>query len=407
MHIFEPGRVWMIAMLASGGAFACSAGSAPGSSIAARASGGSPATASGGASANTGSAGSPTSSEGGGVSILTDSGANGGATAPTDTDAACSAVARDSTPIAVDLFMMIDRSVSMKCGAADTGCDNPGKNVVAPTRWKAVTDSLTAFMSAPSSTGIGAGVGFFSLPDPNFCNVAAYATPAAAIAPLPASAAAITSAIAMTTPAATTPTEPALQGAINYAKSYTLATPGRTAAVVFVTDGLPNGCNSTVAGAAAIAQAAFTGTPPIKTYVVGLGATAGLDTIALAGSGGALHYFSATGDVTAMLSAALKQITTQAIGCDYAIPTTGNALDYEAVNVQVTVGATGTPAFVGKVDSVAQCSALGGWYYDVNPPGVPTKLTLCPQSCGPLAATVSSKLQVLFGCASMPPQPPK
>jgi hypothetical protein len=399
MQVFNPGGVWMIAVLACGGAFACSAGSAAGSSIGPRASAG--ATATGGGTA---SAGSSSTSEGGGPSILTDSGANGGSTGPTDTDAACSAVARDSTPIAVDLFMMIDRSVSMKCGAADTGCDNPGKNVVAPTRWKAVTDALTAFMSAPSSTGIGAGVGFFSLPDPDFCNVAAYATPAAAIAPLPASAAAITGAIAMTTPAATTPTEPALQGAINYAKSYTLATPGRTAAVVFVTDGLPNGCNSTVAGAAAIAQAAFTGVPPIKTYVVGLGATAGLDTIALAGSGGALHYFSATGDVTAMLNAALKQITTQAISCDYAIPTVGSALDYGAVNVQVTVGATGIQSFVGKVDSAAQCSALGGWYYDVNPPGVPTKLTLCPQSCGPLAATVSSKLQVLFGCASQPPR---
>jgi len=190
----------------------------------------------------------------------------------------------------------------------------------------------------------------------------------------------------------------------NYAKSYTLATPGRTAAVVFVTDGLPNGCNSTVAGAATIAQTAFTGTPPIKTYVVGLGATAGLDTIALAGSGGTQHYFSATGDVTAALTAALKQITTQAIGCDYAIPTSGNALDYGAVNVQVTVGAVGTPTFVGKVDNAAQCSTLGGWYYDVNPPGLPTKLTLCPQSCGPLTVTESSKVEVLFGCASQPPK---
>jgi hypothetical protein len=398
MSTFDPNRALLVCVFAASAA-GCSAGSPVGSSIGPRDSAGAGAS-SGGAS----SAGSGPLSEGGSSFILTDAGPNGGSTAPTDSDAACTSVARDSTPIAVDLFMMIDHSVSMKCGAADTGCDNPGKNVVPPTRWKAVTDSLTAFMSAPSSAGIGAGVGFFSLPDPDFCNVAAYATPAAPIAPLPASATAITSAIAATTPAGTTPTEPALQGAINYAKSYTMATPGRTAAVVFVTDGLPNGCNSTVAGAAAIAQAAFTGTPPIKTYVVGLGATAGLDAIALAGSGGAQHYFSATGDVTAMLSAALKQITTQAIGCDYAIPNAGSALDYGAVNVQVTVGATGMPAFVGKVDSAAACSALGGWYYDVNPPGTPTKLTLCPQSCGPLTITESSKLQVLFGCASQPPK---
>ena len=390
-----------ISLALAAGAFACSTGPAQGSAVNLRGSSGNAAS---GSSGSAEVAGSPATSSGGAAFILTDSGANGGSMAPTDTDAACSAVARDSTPIAVDLFMMIDHSVSMKCGAADTACDNPGKTVKPPTRWKAVTDSLTAFMSAPTSSGIGAGVGFFSLPDPDFCNVAAYATPAAAIAALPASATAINNAIAMTTPAGTTPTEPALQGAINYAKSYTLATPGRTAAVVFVTDGLPNGCNSTVAGAATIAQAGLMGTPSIKTYVVGLGATAGLDAIALAGSGGMQHYFSATGDVTAALTSALKQITTAAISCDYAIPESGSALDYGAVNVQVTVGATGMPAFVGKVDSAAQCSALGGWYYDVNPPGVPSKLTLCPQSCGPLTVTTSSKLQVLFGCASQPPK---
>jgi hypothetical protein len=331
-------------------------------------------------------------------------GAVAGKSAPTDSDAACSAEARDSTPIKTDLFMMIDRSVSMKCGAADTACDNPGKTVVPPTRWTAVTDALNGFLNAPTSTGFGVGVGFFELPGADYCNVAAYAKPVSPIADLPASVAAISGAIAMTSPSGTTPTEPALQGAIDYAKSYTLATPGHTAAVVFVTDGLPHGCNSTIPGAATIAQNGLTGTPPIKTYVVGLGATAGLDAIALAGSAGMQHYFPAMGDVTAQLTAALKQITKQKIGCDYTIPTAGKNLDYDAVNVQVTVGPTGTPSFVGKVDSAANCSALGGWYYNANPPAVPSKLTLCPQSCDPLTMTDGSKLQVLIGCASLPPK---
>ncbi len=157
-----------------------------------------------------------------------------------------------------------------------------------------------------------------------------------------------------------------------------------------------------MAGATAIAQAAFVGAPSIKTYVIGLGFTMNLDMIALAGSGGTQHYFPATGDVTAALSAALKTISMQTISCDYAIPTMGQPLDYGAVNVETRVGSTGTPQIVGKVDSAARCGTAGGWYYDANPPLKPTKITLCPESCGPLTMTDGSTLKVLIGCASIP-----
>jgi hypothetical protein len=281
-------------------------------------------------------------------------------------------------------------------------CDNSPANTAPPTRWTATTDAINAFIRAPTSTGVGVGIGFFSLPGADFCNVAAYATPAVPIAALPGSSMAISDAIATRKPGATTPTEPALQGSIDYAKAYTMATPGHTAAVVFVTDGLPNGCNSTVNGAATIAQNAFMGTPSIKTYVIGLGFVMNLDVIALAGSGGHQHYFPATGDVTTALTAALKEISKPTISCDYAIPTMGQALDYGAVNVETRVGPTGMPTIVGKVDDASKCGAAGGWYYDANPPAKPTKITLCPASCGPLTMTDGSGLKVLIGCASIP-----
>jgi hypothetical protein len=272
-----------------------------------------------------------------------------------------------------------------------------------------VGDSISAFLNAPTSAGIGAGVGFFALDGKDadggslFCSVDAYATPAAPIAPLPNSATSILNAIKNNHPGNTTPTVPALQGAINYATTYTKATPGHQAAVVFVTDGLPNGCGSTVPAAATVAQTAFMGSPSIKTYVVGLGFTQNLDTIALAGSGGQQHYFPAQGDVTGALSAALKQISQQVIKCDYSIPTMGQALDYGRVNVQTKVGATGTPGLVGNVSDATKCSAAGGWYYDVNPTGgTPSKITLCPQTCDPLSMTDGSSLKVLIGCATVP-----
>jgi len=310
---------------------------------------------------------------------------------------ACAAQASDTAAIPSDIFIMLDKSGSMNCPAADDACENPRMPFMPPTRWNAVTDAINTFVNAPGSAGIGVGLGFFSLG--TSCNAAMYAMPNVAIAPLPGNANAITNAIAMNMPGGNTPTVPALQGAIQYANTYTRNTPGRTAAVVFVTDGLPNGCNSTINAATMAATAAFNAMPQIKTYVIGLGATASLDEIALAGSGGVTHYFPATGNVAANLAAALKTIS-GSVSCDYVIPTT--AVDPNKVNVEVTVGG-GMTQLVGKVANAAACGAQGGWFYDVNPPGVPTKITLCPQSCTPLQMTPNSRVVVQYGCPSRGP----
>jgi len=202
----------------------------------------------------------------------------------------------------------------------------------------------------------------------------------------------------MNGPGGGTPTVPALSGAIEVAKAYTMNTPGRTAAVLLVTDGIPNGCNSTIAGAAMVAQQAFGGMPQIKTYVVGLGDTAALDQIALAGSGNMVHYFPATGDVTTQLTAALKAITNM-VTCNYAVPTT-SSIDPNLVNVQIQV-AGGMTIIVGRVQDMASCTATGGWYYDN--PAKPTQISLCPGSCDPLKMAGGSTVQILYGCPWVPP----
>jgi hypothetical protein len=363
---------------------------------------------------------SATASGGGGQAgtnglITVATGGNGGdssgsdGSVPLTADAACAAESRDSQVIVVDLFVMIDRSVSMGCSAAETACTDPRDymTITPPTRWTAVGDSVAAFLNAPTSVGIGAGVGFFALDGAGqLCDVAAYATPAVPIAALPGSATTIIDAIKKAHPGNTTPTGPALQGAINYATSYAMSTPGHSAAVAFVTDGLPAGCpnnNNTIPAAATIAQTAFMGSPSIKTYVLGMGFVDNLDAIALAGSGGLQHYFPVQGDVTAALTTALKQISQQVIKCDYTIPTMGQALDYGAVNVQTKVGMAGTPGLVGNVSDGSKCSAAGGWYYDLDPTaGKPSKITLCPQSCDPLSMADGSSLKVLIGCATVP-----
>jgi hypothetical protein len=342
----------------------------------------------------------------GSIVVPTGAGGAGGSTgAPDNPDAACVGIAKTSEALNSDIFIMLDKSGSMHCPAADDTCTSPS-GPMPPTRWTAVTDAINGFVAAPESAGVGVGIGFFPAGSGgnSQCNVAAYAAPTVAIAPLPDNAMAISNAVAMNAPNGGTPTRPALEGAIEYARAYTRATPDRTAAVVFVTDGVPNGCSSTVDNSAAAASAGFTGTPSIKTYVVGLGATASLNQIALAGSGGTTQYFPATGDVKGELMKVLKQIT--AVTCDYAIPTPGpQGIDFTKVNVDVRAGSTGPLTRIFKVDDASQCGAAGGWFYDKNPPLTPTRISLCPQSCGPLQMTEGSGVQVLFGCPIDVPVP--
>jgi hypothetical protein len=320
------------------------------------------------------------------------------ADAPPFESGACGAQTADVQAIPNDIFVMLDKSSSMLCPAADSTCETPPQSLVHPTRWDAFAQAVNTFVSAPASAGVGVGLGYFSLDTASACNVPAYATPTVPIAVLPANATNISNAVAAILPQGNTPTVPALEGALQYATIYGMSTPGRDASVVLVTDSYPNGCGSTIAAAAMAAQQAFAGTPRIRTYVVGLGNTPLLDSIALAGSGNATHYFQVQGDVAAQLLAALTTIS-GAFTCAYSLPSVAST-DPTRVNVEISLGAA-MPQRIGNVGSSAMCGSTGGWYYDN--PIQPTRLTLCPQSCEPLKTNPNSQVQVLFGCPTIGP----
>ncbi|HEY3594129.1 MAG TPA: VWA domain-containing protein, partial [Polyangiaceae bacterium] len=234
------------------------------------------------------------------------------------------------------------------------------------------------------------------------CNRANYQIPAVPFALLPAAANAFGIALAQTMPNGNTPTTPALQGAIDFARSQIMANPSRDVAVVLTSDGVPNGCNSTVATAAAAAMAGVAGTPSIKTYVIGVGPSlANLNQIAAAGGTGQAFLIDTNNTAAAVatqFTAALGKIAAP-ITCNYTIPmVAGKPLDFSAVNIQTRVGANGDPQLVGKVTDAAGCGTGDGWYYDNN--AMPTKITLCPTTCTPLMNTMGSHLQILIGCAT-------
>ena len=76
------------------------------------------------------------------------------------------------------------------------------------------------------------------------------------------------------------------------------------------------------------------------------------------------------------------------VPCEFVVPNPGERyeVDYTAVEVETTDG-----AMLGRVDNAGACTAEGGWYFDNN--ADPTRLLLCPASCGSSAPGIAVELE--------------
>jgi hypothetical protein len=257
--------------------------------------------------------------------------------------------------------------------------------------WASVTQAFTQFLNAPESAGIGVGLQFFGLS----CDVATYAAPKVAIAPLPGNAQAIQAAFPIL-PFESTPTDPALRGAINHARTWQASHADHKVVVLLVTDGEPTECNSTIPSVTQVAAEGFGGSPSIPTYVLGLGLSLGnLQSIAMAG--GTNQAFIVDPNSGAALTAAMNQIRGSALPCDYALPK--NTTDPKKVNVDFTP-ANGTTTRLVYVSDAAGCDPVkGGWYYDN--PQTPTRIIVCSQTCDTFKKDPNGRVDVVLGCGTV------
>jgi hypothetical protein len=371
----------------------------------------------------------------------------GGASGSLDRDAACLADTRVGEQVPIDLYFMVDETGSMKCHTGPGEGQNCPEDYSGngPTRWEAVTKALQAFVEAPANAGVGVGIGFFpkvlsqpdsmlnpvclnicrdcdclmkcgcsvcrfgtcqdlfAQPDTASCDPNDYLTPAVEIAPLPGVAHAIVDAIGKQSPRGGTPTAASLHAAIEHAKSWAAAHPDRRVAVVYATDGEPEGCEDAqdIGPAVREAQAAYTGSPSLSTYVLGVGPSLdNLNQVAEAGGTMRAYLVDAGKDVAQQFTDALNDIRTRALSCDYAIPKTSSPLDYGYVNVQIAVGTGGAPTLISPVADQNACGSAGGWYYDN--PSTPSLISLCKATCDPILAAPGSRLEVLIGCQTIP-----
>lgn len=372
--------------------------SAAGGSSNAASSGGS----SNGAGASGGSGGSGNGSSSGGSGNVSASGGSGAY--PTDacdgvpfgeagagTDG-CTGVSSEAEPVALDLFIMMDRSISM---------NNPvdGTDM---TRWEALQAAVEAFTQSSASNDIRVGIGFFGITGGNDdeldCNASNYATPTVPIGALADVGPDLVAAMAKVHPGGLTPAAPALAGAYEYAASVAGGDTGRATAVLLVTDGYPTQCQPTsVAEIAAMAKEAHLNAPYLRTYVIGLSGDVNLDAIAVAGGTHAAFKVD-EGDVTSSFEDALGNVTNTKIACEYALPPPPDGtqkLDLTRVQVTYTTASDDATEEIPAIGGIESCTRAsnGGWYYD-NPDD-PTSILVCPCTCTRFEA---GRVDVSVGC---------
>jgi hypothetical protein len=254
--------------------------------------------------------------------------------------------------------------------------------------WISATQAFTQFLNAPESAGLGVGLQFFG----TSCDVATYATPKVPIAVLPGNAQPITAAFPIL-PFESTPTDPALRGAIQYARTWQTGHADHKVVVLLVTDGEPTECLSTIPGVTQVAAEGFAGTPSIPTYVLGLGLSlTNLHSIAMAG--GTNQAFIVDPNSGTALAQAMNQIRGSALPCDYALPK--NTTDTKKVNVDFTPQGGMTTRLV-HVGSASNCDPVkGGWYYDNAQ--MPSRIIVCSQTCDMFKKDAKGRVDIVLGC---------
>ncbi|HNS98364.1 MAG TPA: dickkopf-related protein [Polyangiaceae bacterium] len=378
----------------------------------------------------------------------------------------CLKTSAAAEPFPLDMYVMMDQSGSMSMPV----------NLMQPlgeTQWGAVKKAFVGFLNDPATpTGMSMGIQYFPLPiapweplecssetdcasgsicvkldngkhcvakctsDANCpavsecmsfddgnggtlkfcsndsCDVSAYATPEVPIAPIPSVNAEILASLNAHSPLTMTPSAPALEGAIQYARSWATQHPGHTTIVIFATDGQPTACSKAafpINEVKSIAAAGVNGSPSIRTFVIGvLSAGAGplgnsLHEVAKAGGTNQALIVQVNQDMTAQFKAALEAIRGAFMQCEFQVPNPGIPMDYDEVNVVYTAP-NGEKFPVYYVGSLADCDPnMGGWFYDTDPKiAEPTKILLCPQSCQFMQAH-SGSIDIEIGCKTITP----
>lgn len=353
----------------------------------------------------------------------------GGSGPPLTPDGACALGSTSAVPAPLDMYVVFDRSGSMNLPKSmPTGSTTPGGgdcNVGDPTfsRWCHSINALDGFFRSKAAAGTGVALQFFpaggcmasSSPylyaccsSGSCCKGAAEALPAVPLAELPDARPALVAAMNAEVPwADRTPIEAALRGIISYTTSARRA--DRPMIGVLITDGGPEGCQSSAARLAELV-AEHRERTGVQLYVIGTtgAAYSWLEPIAKAGgapqhssycAGGVkpCHFYNVGSAEPDVFIDVLQQIRRSAIACSFEMPQNASGLiDPNEVQLSFTPKGGTKPLRIPRVQSRRACTTSGGFYYDSN--NNPRRILMCPSSCETFRAQDGGKVEVLLGC---------
>lgn len=303
----------------------------------------------------------------------------------------CAGQVYEGEAVPLDLYIMFDQSGSMAIEVNES---------TGETRMDVVTAAVDSFLNDEESVGMGIGIGYFGhhpIPETS-CDGASYADADVEIAALPGNIDPMLASIAAREPIGETPTGAAIRGACDYVTAHKSANPGRSPAVLLVTDGEPKApatpdCNPTLSDAGQAAKTCYEDAG-IPVYVLGVGPS--LDNLDLiAESGGTESAYLADLDNTDQVLGALRAVRIAAqIPCELEIVESESDVDYNASTVAYQNSECDYIA-IERVESIEGCSGDGGWYFD--DPAAPTNITLCETTCGNVKST-GRQLFYSIGC---------
>lgn len=368
----------------------------------------------------------------------------------------------------VTLYLVLDNSKSMR--------EDPVGGI---TKWDQAVEAFTEFVHDPASEGVGVGIQYFHPAAPpeamaeieaikadlianppandsdkcilgpsgialcgdrieykvDKCDGVVHSKSAVEVGRLPAVADAVIQSLKSITPDSNTPTVGALTGGVDFCVKFQQEHPGEKCAVVFVTDGQPNGCGLSLACTpgftpnergdcvdpkaegvlSPIVQTAHD-THDVVTYTVGMAGVIEdgfdlLDKLAILGgtdctldvAGKEACNVTETGS-QGLLEALSKirdaVVQTIEVPCVWAVPPPpdGKRLDPSLVNVGLSINQQKVE--LGQVAVAADCQSVeNGWYYNV--PSNPTEILSCPQTCDIVEQNSTDvRVSLEFGCAT-------
>jgi len=232
------------------------------------------------------------------------------------------------------------------------------------------------------------------------CEASVYVTPAVPISDAAARADTFERSLTAQLPSGQTPTGPALQGALEYARGWAAEHPERQLATLLVTDGFPTECDPVeIPAIAELAAAATRAEPPVRTFVLGVFGTADLgadgsarlDEIARAG-GTERAFLASEGDISGSLRSVLESIRSLASGCGVELDAAA-ARVFERASLELEAS-DGAVRSLTRVTGAASCAdADGGWYTVIDGAGMPARIELCPEVCAGRDASARVRLR--------------